>query len=415
MKGPLDVLYRTWARKYGGIFLYRGFGNLPRVVVSTESGIRRVLTTHSHLYKKFAIGPLYDFVGKGLLVVAGDTHKRQRKMLNPVFRVGHINALVPVFSHAATELRQNWEKQFMDASSDDARLIDIGVDMSKVTLDVIGRAGFGYEFHSMDGKTSELSKTMNRIVDNLSPTPLMVLERVFPWIRHFPFARFQKRQMDKKITDRLVEEIIAKRKADVASGIHQSDLMSILIKENMEGEATEQLSHEEVMSQVFTFVLAGHETTSTSLTWALHALSLHPEIQDRLREELVQALPNRHDEPSAEVLNKLQYLDAFMKETLRYYPPVPAFRRMAAVDDEIDGIKIPKGTTIIVSPAITHRLEQYWGPDVDEFVPTRWISENEHDCHGGHGDGDHTVDGGHRAFGAFFPFSLGTRNCIGSR
>ncbi|KAJ3329433.1 hypothetical protein HDU76_007928, partial [Blyttiomyces sp. JEL0837] len=333
-------------------------------------------------------------------------------MLNPVFRLQNIALLAPVFSDTASELCKSWNELF-ESSKEEEIEIDIGADMSKVTLDVIGKAGFGFDFHAIDGNASELSKTFTSILSNFAITPMLIIELLFPLITYLPIERFRQRRKDKKMTDALVDEIIMKRKADVSNGCvkESKDLLSILIKDNMESHQSEQLSHDELVSQVFTFIVAGHETTSTALTWALHVLSTHPDIQQRLCDEMAAC---GNDRPSFELINSnLPYLDAFAKETLRYYPPVLSLRRIASKEDVIDGVTIPKGTTIIVSPSITHRSEQYWGPDADEFSPDRWLSDH-HPSHNGDTErpkfeGDHpvTMEGAPRAFGAYLPFSLG--------
>jgi len=141
------------------------------------------------------------------------------------------------------------------------------------------------------------------------------------------------------------------------------------------------------MAQMKVLLLAGYETTSISLTWALIELSRHPDVQTRLREELLAFGPDpTYDQLKA----NLPYLDAIVHEILRLHPPVPEFIRLAAVDDVIplskpvrtvsgnmtDNISIAKGTLITISAAAINRSSAIWGPHAKEFKPDRWLTED---------------------------------------
>jgi cytochrome P450 len=146
--------------------------------------------------------------------------------------------------------------------------------------------------------------------------------------------------------------------------------------------------------------LTGHETTSTAMCWTLYQLALNPSFQESLRQELNTALPNKDHEISWNQVNSIPILDAVVKESMRLIPPVPMTTRVAREDDVIDGYFIPKDTNIFLCPAITHQMKEYWGDDAEEFNPNRWISG---------------TDGEAKPFGAYMPFLLGPRNCIGQK
>ncbi|CAI2178244.1 3698_t:CDS:2 [Funneliformis geosporum] len=150
-----------------------------------------------------------------------------------------------------------------------------------------------------------------------------------------------------------------------------------------------------------TFLLAGHETTSNGLSWALYSLAKNPHIQDLLREELVKAFPDKSKfNPTFDEINSLEYLNCIIKETLRLYPPVTVTLR-SNIEDQVFGEHfIPKNTPIIIPFVALHRLPSIWGPTADEFVPKRWL-----DPPSIQGISNYN----------YLPFSTGLRSCIGSK
>ncbi|KAI8848266.1 cytochrome P450 [Chytridium lagenaria] len=353
-----------WAKQYGGIVMYRLLFNRGRVLVTSPTGLKRVLGTHTHLYPKIpmAIKTLRFLLGNGLLAVEGDIHKRQRAMINPVFRVKNIASMVPVFSKYSAEFRDSWIETIESQTTENAQdrkvyQFDIYEELSKVTLDIIGKAGFNYTFGAIKDNKSPLFDAFQSLLSSVTFVDGL-LESLFPGFRNLPIAR------NKKNSD-----------------------------------AENALTDEEVASQVLTFLAAGHETTSVALSWTLHLLSLNPDIQAKLRAEVSSVLEDASDLPTWENFSTMPYLEAVAKESMRLIPPVPITTRIAAVDDVIDGHFIPKGTSIIICPAVNHRLEEFWGSDADDFKPERWLTQDE----------------GLRPFGAFMPFLLGPRNCIGSK
>jgi len=177
---------------------------------------------------------------------------------------------------------------------------------------------------------------------------------------------------------------------------------------------SQRMSDEDVLAQVPTFLVAGHETTSTATTWALYALSLNKEVQAKLRKELSSIST---DNPSMDELNSLPYLDAVVRETLRIHTPVPSTIRVAVQDDilplgtpftDTNGqihheVIVKKGQTMIIPILALNRLRTIWGEDSMEFKPERWESVPE---------GAGAIPG---VWGNVLTFLGGPRACIGYR
>lgn len=171
-----------------------------------------------------------------------------------------------------------------------------------------------------------------------------------------------------------------------------SDLLSLLAGAKSADDA--EFDAVELREQVLVFLLAGHETTATSLAFALHLLARHPEQQSRAREEISRVLGDRT--PQAADLDRLPYLTQVLKEAMRLYPAAPVIGRQAVADARVGGHTIPAGADVIVAPWVTHRHPGHW-PDPDRFDPDRFTPEAE----------------AARPRYAWFPFGGGPRACIG--
>jgi len=192
------------------------------------------------------------------------------------------------------------------------------------------------------------------------------------------------------------------------------DLLSLLVRSNMSGDQKQRMSDEDVLAQVPTFIVAGHETTSTATTWALFALVNHPDVQRKLREELYTL---GTENPTMEELNSLPYLDKVVRETLRLHSPVLATTREAMKDDVIplgtpfvdrkgvvrDSIPVQKGQTLFIPILSLNRDKSIWGEDARDFRPERWDNVPEAAA---------SIPG---VWGNLMTFLGGARACIGYR
>lgn len=161
---------------------------------------------------------------------------------------------------------------------------------------------------------------------------------------------------------------------------------------------------EGLVNQLMTFLIAGHETTASALSFAVCMMCKHPKIQSRLREEVRSSLPDPRSPTSSICSNdidSLPYLNAVCNEVLRLYPPVPVTLRVATQDSTLVGHYIPKGSTIFIAPWATNANKDCWGEDAADFNPDRWLGEGKANT------------GGMESNYAFLTFLHGPRSCIG--
>ncbi|PPQ66616.1 hypothetical protein CVT26_009377 [Gymnopilus dilepis] len=435
-----DDLIARWARTYGHTFVYRGFIGGCRLMTTDPVAVGHILG-HAYDYPKpdFVRASLADMAAghHGLVTVEGNDHKRQ----TPAFSSGHIKSLSPIFWDKATELRDIWLAQ-VDHDTDTAlhdidgvgrdkyvSRTDVLLWLGKATLDVIGLAGFGYAFNALRDDTNELATAFSTIFSTARKFRVMtILQAWFPILRRFRrnnAAMAQARETMRRIGLELIEEKmraagggldepIDGAKRDSRKRIEGRDLLSILIRSNLSSDASQQMSTEEVLCQISTFLAAGHETTSSALTWCLYALA-HDKTgaQDKLRQvlrdvdsELKARLtsPSSHSSypgsPSApwsdayreeltDAISRCTYLDWVVRESLRLHAPVTTTMRVCMRErDEIplqEGeilidknghrrwtIPVKKWDIISVPIQAINRSSDLWGDDAGLFRPERW-------------------------------------------
>ncbi|KAG0366608.1 cytochrome P450 [Gamsiella multidivaricata] len=416
------VPHRRWIEEYGGLVRYRGLFNNQRILLADPKAIQHVFGTHSYKYPKpnRVVRILGQIIGRGVLLAEGDAHKKQRKMLNPAFGHKHIKDMVHIMAGPAAMLGKMWEER-VDQAENKVAEFDITTDLGRATLDIIGLAGFGYDFQALTNPNNELSQAYCELF-NTSSNIIQLLRAFIPIYVHIPFEHNRRRwraihSID-RVSTRLIAEKLAQALANEKAGNDYEeegkDLMSILIRGNEQVGSLEdgKLTDQELKDQILTFLAAGHETTSVTVTWMLHVLSIYPEAQKRVRNELLTELgrPDENKPLTYDALNALPYLNACVKELLRFIPPVPTTSRIASEDDNILGYEIPKGTQVFLSPAALHKLKSVYGEDAEEFKPERWmdpatLTDNQTTT-------KHVTPDMHWAY---VPFLTGPRNCIGSK
>ncbi|KAF8556684.1 cytochrome P450 [Imleria badia] len=427
------ALVETWVKEHGDTLSFKGFLSNNQLLTVDTRAINHILT-HTDTYQKapdtrHALGQIF---GEGLLVVEGTQHRQQRRIMNPAFGPTQIRALTDTFFAKAIRLCDLWSSEIAKdpTATITGTRIDVVPWLTRVTLDIIGLAGFNYDFDALEssGQPTELGEAFSTMFSaSQKITILDILRTLIPVLQLIPNDEGRKLQVAQNIMTQIGKELLTKAKAAALASatekgeieknsLHGRDLLSLLVKANMATDIPEsqRLSDKDVIAQVPTFLVAGHETTSTAVTWALYAMTQAPEVQTKLRDELLSV---DTDTPSMDELMALPYLDAVLRETLRMYPPVPHTSRSAMKDDVLpvekpytdrygvvhDTIPITKGVPISIHIQAINRSKGLWGLDAHEFKPERWNNVPEGVSH---------VPG---IWGHLLTFIGGPRACIGYR
>ena len=351
-------------------------------IVSDPALIKHVMLDNVANYEKTEITRriLEPGLGKGLITLEKDTWRRHRRTMAPSFDHRSIAGYTPIMTAATEEMLADWDR--LAPSS----CVDIEHAMMEVTLHIISRTMFSSDSNSivriMGGAAGRYQERIRPNLFDMFGFPDWFAGRRRAKLAQQTFAEFD------AIIDRLIEERVRN------PGNAPKDLLARLIAARDE-QTGGGMSAQEVRDHVITIFMAGHETTAMAMTWTLFLLSAHPAEEAKLHAELQSVLGGRV--PTAEDLPKLNYTRMVVEESMRIYPPVPSMEREALADDELAGRRVPKGSTVIISPWVIHRHKKLW-ENPGRFDPQRFSPENS---------------SGRVRF-SYLPFGGGQRICIGA-
>jgi cytochrome P450 len=338
---------------------------------------KHVLADNAANYQK-GIGQVHArrVIGDGLLTSEGELWRKQRKTIQPVFQPKRIARQSAVMAEEAEKLVTRLRDQAGQGP------VDIRDEMTGLALGVLGRTLIDTDLSAFESIGHSFE-----IVQDQAMFEVMSLGAVPMWIPLPRQLRFRRASRDlQQIVDRLA----------AASGAHTDgdDLITRLV-ESVRQEADPQVGRTRMRDELVTLLLAGHETTASTMSWAFYLLDKHPEAWDRVHAEAVQVFDQ--GPLDAEALRGLRFTTMVLQETMRLYPPVWLLPRIAKADDEIGGYHVPAGADVLISPYLLHRHPGLW-PDPERFDPERF----EPARHAG------------RDRYAYIPFGAGPRFCVGN-
>ncbi|MFI1722171.1 cytochrome P450 [Streptomyces sp. NPDC020489] len=305
-------------------------------------------------------------------------------VLAPGFSREAMEGYHPMMLAVAERLTDHWDRELAAG-----RAVDVPGDMTKLTLETIARTGFGHDFGSFERDRPH--PFITAMVGTL--TYAQRLNSVpWPWLLRKAARR---NEADIACLNRTVDELVRVRREGRGNGGH-GDLLDRMLETARPGTG-ERLSAQNVRRQVITFLVAGHETTSGALSFALHYLARHPDIAARARAE-VDRVWGDAPVPGYDQVAKLRYVRRVLDESLRLWPTAPAFAREATEDTVLAGEHpMRRGAWTLVLTPMLHRDPEVWGADAERFDPDRFDPKAVRT----------------RAPHTFKPFGTGARACIG--
>ena len=375
VRRPIPIM-RKYAREYGECFTLRWINSPPVVFFSDPVAIKQIFTASpEHALAGRANVVLKPMLGENsVLLLDGARHKRERKLLMPPFHGERMRLYGEIMREAADRSIDNWPV---------AQPFPIHERMQAITLDIILRAVFGVDEGALLQKLRALLIEFLRLVGS---SPLLLIRRL--QVNLGPLTSWQRiRQLGHEIDAALYEQI-AQRKAAAQNG--RPDIMAMLIEAR--DEDGQPMSAQELRDEMITMLLAGHETTATSLSWVVHRLLQNPDVLEKVRAELRRVVGGGPIQ--AEHMSELAYLDATIKETARLNPIVPVVARYLEQPTRIGDYAMPAGCVAAPCIYLTHRRPELW-PEPETFNPDRFVGKR--------------VDPY-----TFFPFGGGVRHCLGA-
>jgi enediyne biosynthesis protein E7 len=333
-------------------------------VIHHPDDVKRVLVSNHRNYTKgLGLDRVKILLGKGLMTSEGELWTRQRYMMQPFFHRRVITQFAEVIGRANAQLLRRWE-----ALVGREEAVNITDEMSALTLEIVLRATFGRDLERMSAE--------------LGGNPFEVVTKEQG--RNLQFA-FKFRSLTK-----LVAGLIERRRQEKDEHF---DYVAMLMSAR-DKDSGKPMSERQLIDEILTLVVAGHETTASGLNWTWYLLSQHPDVEARLHAEL-DAVPEE-SAPSLAQMEQLSYTQQVINEALRLYPPGWLLSRRTVQPDVLSGYQIPAGTNVLLPLYLLHRHPRYWR-DPDTFFPERFAP-------------DHDAE---RPRFAFMPFAAGPRHCIG--
>ncbi|MEU7571972.1 MULTISPECIES: cytochrome P450 [unclassified Micromonospora] len=316
-------------------------------------------------------------LGDGLLTSEGELWRKQRKVVQPAFQSRRIAAQAGIVAEEAAALVDRLRTLGRQGP------VDVFHEMTGLTLGVLGRTLLDTDL----GRFPSIGRDFTAVQDQ-AMFELATLSAVPPWVplpRQLRFRRARRRLQT--IVDQLVDE----------RGEHSGDRDDVLSRliVSARAESDPRVGRQRLRDELVTLLLAGHETTASTLSWALYLVDKHPEVRERLREEATTVLGDRL--PTFDDLGRLRYTAMVIDEVVRLYPPVWILPRKTLADDVVGGYHVPAGVDVLICPYTLHRHRAFWDRP-EEFDPERFDPVRSTD----------------RPRYAYIPFGAGPRFCVGN-
>ncbi|WP_279482675.1 cytochrome P450 [Aureimonas sp. SK2] len=377
MRNPIEI----WGeRAYREKVLRDDWLKVPTIIVNDPAAIRHCLVDNAGNY---AMQPLRQRVLRpmlrdGLLTAEGELWRRTRRAMAPIFTPRNIGGLAPIMADRSQAFAERL------AAGTAAGSVDAANEMTLLTYDILQATLFT---DAIAGEPVEFARAMDDFLHRMGrvdPLDLLDAPAFLPRIGRFLGRR------STAYFRRLIAETAERRRTLLAQDPEGAprDLLTLLLR-------TDGLSQAEVEDNIITFIGAGHETTARALGWTLYLLASAPAEREKVERELDEALPGLPD--PREWADALPRTRAALEEAMRLYPPAPSLNRMALERDEVCGLEVPAGASLLVLPWLVHRHEALWD-DPWHFKPDRFLPQNRS-----------RLD----RF-QYIPFGVGPRVCIGA-
>jgi cytochrome P450 len=369
-RDPTQTIAERFER-YGDLYYLRFLGRDVYVTRDPEH-IQQILIAQADRFAKPMQGlvarQLAFLLGKGLLNSNGELWRRQRRLIQPAFRRERLDAYARLVIALSEE--------FARGLSDGQRL-DVSSSMMELTLQIVGQTLFAHDVDT--GRVRRATDAFRQAFGGLNT----LLPSSLPTPKNL---RIRRAVAD---LDRLIHGLLDERRE--SSG---ADLLSQLASAVDPQDASSGMDRKQLRDELVTLLLAGHETTSHTLSWTFQLLSQHPEVEAKLRSEVHEVLGTRTPEPSD--VDKLQYTEQVLSEAMRLYPPAYALARVTTREAEIGGYRLPPDADAVIWTYHVQR-DARWFPEPERFDPERFSPSRR----------------GSFPQCAYLPFGAGTRTCVG--
>ncbi|XP_050204009.1 cytochrome P450 CYP749A22-like [Mercurialis annua] len=398
MNGPMDLGHEmlsriqphiySWIKLYGANFL-NWYGPKAQLVITEPELVLEVLNNKEGAYEKKLMQSYTDkFLGNGLILSRGEKWLKMRKLANQAFHGESLKGMIPAMLASAETMLERWRR-------DEVKEIEMHQEFRVLTSEIISRTAFGSSY--LEGKN---------IFDMLARMGSIVSRNNYkvgiPGIKKLLKTRddSESEELEKGIRESILK-MIRKREEELLTGNEDAygfDFFGVLLKAYHDNDRTNKISVDDIIDECKSFYVAGKQTTSSSLTWTVLFLAIHPTWQERAREEVLQLFGRGN--PSPDGIRRLKTMSMIINESLRLYPAGFNIVREVQKEVRLGKLIVPEKMYICLPILAIHNNPCLWGEDVHLFKPERFA--------------DGVAKATENSVGAFFPFGGGPRICVGS-
>jgi cytochrome P450/nitrite reductase/ring-hydroxylating ferredoxin subunit len=392
----MNNLHKTlhrWACKYGTMYKLHGFMHNRSLVVSDPHIAREILLNRPHAFSRIkSMGSAMEEIGlNGLITAEGELWKRYRKFSTHGLANKVLREYYQTIERSTTRLFN-----LINRASEREEVMEIQKDLLRYTVDVTSSLAFGADINTLENSDDNIQHHLAIVLPMVQRRMMIPV----PYWRYFKLPIDYRLEKSLKIIKRTVNGFIkdAKDRIDenpVLKSTPANLLQALLAAEDDEGK---HLTDEEVSSNVFSILLAGEDSTANSIAWALHFMTMFPDVQEKMQNEVDSIYVGDSVLGSFDSLQQLPYIEAVIYETLRLRPVLPIVQLCANEDIVIKNIKVPKGTNIQL-PIYNMFLDDEFFQNSEAFNPHRWLTSD--------------VTAKNNMQNAFLPFGYGPRVCPG--
>ncbi|XP_049989007.1 cytochrome P450 3A25 isoform X2 [Alexandromys fortis] len=370
-------------------------GQQPVLAITDPEIIKTVLVKecYSVFTNRRSFGPV-GFMKKAISMSEDEEWKRLRTLLSPTFSSGKLKQMFPIIGQYGDTLVKNLRRE--EEKGKPVTMKDI---LGAYSMDVITGTSFGVNVDSLNNPQDPFVQKAKKILKFSVFDPFLLSIFLFPFLT--PIYELLSLSIFPRQSVNFFKKFVTSMKKNRLDSNQETrvDFLQLMMNtQNSKGEESQKaLSDLEMAAQTVVFIFAGYDATSTSISFIMYELAIHPDVQKKLQDEIDRALPNKAP-VTYDALMDMEYLDMVVNETLRLYPIANRLERVSKKDVEINGMFIPKGTIVMMPIYPLHRDPEYW-PEPEEFRPERFSKENK-------GSIDPYV---------YMPFGNGPRNCLGMR
>lgn len=385
-------IVEKWSDKYGPIFRIK-LGTTPVVVITSPEAFQYVLRNRPEKFRR--LGKMDDIMRElgvfGVFNAEGDDWKRQRKLVSQALNLNHLKTFYPSLDDITKKLLSRWAEL-----ADTDTSIEIKGEITRYTVDNTSKLAFGYSMNTIEKKKDIIQDHL----EIMFPAIFKRINAPIPYWRFLKMPADRKLDQSLKVVNKTLQEIVEKTREELAQNTalsnHPTNFLQALLAAS---DRDQTVSGQVIIGNVLTMLLAGEDTTAHTIAWIFYFMHLYPEVQLKMQQEADQVLENESTLKSYEDASKLHYIEAVVLEAMRLKPVAPVLFHDTLEDVVIEGVEVPRGTSILLQTNYAAIKENYFSYP-EKFIPERWMLGG---CpaHNAHNES------------AFAPFGAGPRFCPG--